>query len=424
METDEEDNSKPLDRSLEFENESKLTTPPTTDMDKQDGLSNTEPQWETKSVAELHKPQFDSGDRELQQPPAPPHPVQTQTAVLDKGEDQDAVAGEDLSVAELSELEVRGGDGGEESKSPPPLSPQPLLAERVEGDVAGAEEESHGIEPPQPSQEVASKEGEEEEKDGDLISGEQRDGVVNNSDSGSKNKDEDVNFGVEGIESETEVVVGIAEKIETETMNKEIESRMAVQAEGTNATKELTMADKVESVEEADVAEEMDGAGMDDGAYEIYAAEEVEEEKLDAEGADLGEEKEEKATEQTEIIGIAEETEAAAEEMEEAVNEGKEMADMAEERDKEGEMHLVDSGEEMDMAEEADKTNEAEETEMAEETEGAEEEVEEVSRSAGGKRKRGKNAKAPARVSSRKKLEEDVCFICFDGGELVLCDRR
>lgn len=44
------------------------------------------------------------------------------------------------------------------------------------------------------------------------------------------------------------------------------------------------------------------------------------------------------------------------------------------------------------------------------------------------KRKRGRppsrgqvKAAAPVR---RKKDEEDVCFICFDGGSLVLCDRR
>ncbi|XP_075520869.1 uncharacterized protein LOC142554111 [Primulina tabacum] len=48
----------------------------------------------------------------------------------------------------------------------------------------------------------------------------------------------------------------------------------------------------------------------------------------------------------------------------------------------------------------------------------------------GGKRKRGKVSKSPlvskyvGKASSRKTAEEDVCFICFDGGELVLCDRR
>lgn len=46
----------------------------------------------------------------------------------------------------------------------------------------------------------------------------------------------------------------------------------------------------------------------------------------------------------------------------------------------------------------------------------------------GGKRKRGRPRKsqtpkqpAPAR---KDKEEEEVCFICFDGGNLVCCDRR
>lgn len=49
--------------------------------------------------------------------------------------------------------------------------------------------------------------------------------------------------------------------------------------------------------------------------------------------------------------------------------------------------------------------------------------------SLGGKRKRRDskspgNSKAAARASSRKITEEDVCFVCFDGGDLVLCDHR
>ncbi|KAK6136697.1 hypothetical protein DH2020_029525 [Rehmannia glutinosa] len=57
--------------------------------------------------------------------------------------------------------------------------------------------------------------------------------------------------------------------------------------------------------------------------------------------------------------------------------------------------------------------------------------IAESEKTSGGKRKRGKftkspsNSKATTKASSRRKtVGEDVCFICFDGGELVLCDRR
>ncbi|KAJ8551304.1 hypothetical protein K7X08_000674 [Anisodus acutangulus] len=56
-------------------------------------------------------------------------------------------------------------------------------------------------------------------------------------------------------------------------------------------------------------------------------------------------------------------------------------------------------------------------------------EMTESGKSSGGKRKRkntkntGKS-KSGGRASSRKTIGEDVCFICFDGGNLVLCDRR
>ncbi|XP_024003839.1 zinc finger CCCH domain-containing protein 19 isoform X2 [Eutrema salsugineum] len=50
------------------------------------------------------------------------------------------------------------------------------------------------------------------------------------------------------------------------------------------------------------------------------------------------------------------------------------------------------------------------------------EEVEEENKSAKGKRKRVRNTKTVK--GTGKKKEEDVCFMCFDGGDLVLCDRR
>lgn len=66
----------------------------------------------------------------------------------------------------------------------------------------------------------------------------------------------------------------------------------------------------------------------------------------------------------------------------------------------------------------------AQDTEMETETDMAESE-----KTSGGKRKRAKLSKSPsltkaAGKTSRKTVGEDVCFICFDGGELVLCDRR
>ncbi|XP_074581829.1 uncharacterized protein LOC141838292 [Curcuma longa] len=42
----------------------------------------------------------------------------------------------------------------------------------------------------------------------------------------------------------------------------------------------------------------------------------------------------------------------------------------------------------------------------------------------GGRRKRGRPSKTQFVRTSRQKAAEEVCFICFDGGDLVVCDRR
>ncbi|CAO2178298.1 unnamed protein product [Urochloa humidicola] len=50
-----------------------------------------------------------------------------------------------------------------------------------------------------------------------------------------------------------------------------------------------------------------------------------------------------------------------------------------------------------------------------------------VAKKGGGRRKRGRpssKAQAVVKLPVKRKDEEEVCFICFDGGDLVICDRR
>lgn len=245
------------------------------------------------------------------------------------------------------------------------------------------------------------------------------------------------------LETKIEVVEDSGKAVETditETMEgpamgyKDLEKRDVVEETKEEAPDTVEAAETAYMSDQTKEAafgteEEAEMADMVENKVEVEeeeVAEEVEEEKeVMAEEVTSTEEME--AADQTEMSENAEETKMP-EETEEDVNEAGDMdevgiTDRTEENEKEEDMDATNAKEESEMAEEAEN---GEEMELADgtEVEGVGDEVEEVSRNAGGKRKRGKNAKASARVSTRKKLEEDVCFICFDGGNLFLCDRR
>ncbi|XP_021753497.1 zinc finger CCCH domain-containing protein 19-like [Chenopodium quinoa] len=138
--------------------------------------------------------------------------------------------------------------------------------------------------------------------------------------------------------------------------------------------------------------------------------------------------------------------EGGGEEASQVVGEGGEETDKTEEDAREGSGEMEDSPFMAKGVEEADKTEEdvreggeiedssvvAEDEELmkGEETPiaDAEMEVEKPGSGSGsgGKRRRGRNSKAttPTKAPVRKTVGEDVCFVCLDGGDLVLCDRR
>ncbi|MBA0854548.1 hypothetical protein Goshw_001557, partial [Gossypium schwendimanii] len=231
-------------------------------------------------------------------------------------------------------------------------------------------------------------------------------------------------------EEETSVAVEVGDSIE-QTVS--VKSEMMVEKEGEQSgvmeeTGVDDMTEKTEFVEEPVVEGEM-GTDMveESGVLEeksvlnvteqtedleyVHAAREIGNEMAEpAEDSVMEEEseKEEDTELGNDVEGVEQEEERAAE-----------VGDTVEAMEAADDTEMPDTTEELEL-EAAEETEEA-----AEETEDTEE-IEEDSKASGGKRKRGKklSSKVPARAPSRKKVEEDVCFICFDGGNLVLCDRR
>ncbi|CAH2051656.1 unnamed protein product [Thlaspi arvense] len=126
----------------------------------------------------------------------------------------------------------------------------------------------------------------------------------------------------------------------------------------------------------------------------------------------------------TKIAEMSEETETRNED-EGVEKDDEDMTDVVEDVETHGDSSVADIEEGRENHEEeemTDQTETQEENVMAETGDEEPEEAEEENKSAGVKRKRVRNTKTVK--GTGKKKEEDVCFMCFDGGDLVLCDRR
>lgn len=234
----------------------------------------------------------------------------------------------------------------------------------------------------------------------------------------------------DGVEIMEGTVITVEEKEETDKLKaREIEDKEAtdmVDENGVPSEKEVVdaaeqadmavTADRGEMMEETEKSEET-GMPKRIETSEMGSADVETEEEAHMEGTAVMTDRVDaiETQEETDMVDEVERTETQEETALADIDEGIETAEE------------MDETENMEVQEEFMITDAADTIETVGEEEGAEgmEEVDEASKTIGGKRKRGKNVRASAiRGATRKKVEEDVCFICFDGGDLFLCDRR
>ncbi|XP_054776219.1 zinc finger CCCH domain-containing protein 19 isoform X2 [Prosopis cineraria] len=231
------------------------------------------------------------------------------------------------------------------------------------------------------------------------------------------------------VKEDTDVadIVGGEVDEAAKSYEKEEAEKVVARMEPADSYMACSLGKTTEAIEIGEVDEEADEAGMPD---ENKEAEKV---AVGMEMADASVGMASTLGETAEAAGVgmeAEDTEEAAEVLN-VISKVEGTSDTEEDADGAGGREEALEAEEVEVANEADLMEvEVDAAEVAEYTGGAEltEEME-VAEGQGrgvssGKRKRGKNSKSAGRVPVRKKVEEDVCFICFDGGELVLCDRR
>lgn len=225
------------------------------------------------------------------------------------------------------------------------------------------------------------------------------------------------------------------------------EASLTVVAEDTGAEVRMSEAEVTKETADTEAEElvkemaETDGEELVEVTQETadMEAEELMKEMTEMEAEELVEPTEETAeTKAEELVEVARETaEMDAEELVEVTKETPEMGaeELAKDTVEMKEEELTKEMTEMEVA--ADVVREGLETEVSvKEASESEVPVKEASESevpvealrpkrGNGKRKRGRAlARVQSRAPPKKKEEEDVCFICFDGGNLVLCDRR